>query len=87
MRHGAKTYCNHEGCTNKAIKGGVCVRHGASLTKKYCSHEGCTKYAQRGGVCRGHGATAKICNHEGCNNNAQKGGVCVRRRKGQAVQS
>ena len=28
--------------TNYVVKGGVCIRHGASWTKKYCSHEGCT---------------------------------------------
>ena len=73
MRHGA---CSHEGCTNNALKGGVCSSHGAK--KKICSHEGCTSYAQKGGVCVRHGAnrTKKICSHEGCANIVQKGGVC-----------
>ena len=35
----------HEGCTNEAQKGGVCIRHGATWTEKICSHEGCTNYA------------------------------------------
>ena len=30
----------HEGCTNQAKKGGVCIRHGAKKKKKTCSHEG-----------------------------------------------
>jgi hypothetical protein len=31
VRHGAKEKrCSSEGCTNKAIKGGVCWRHGAN---------------------------------------------------------
>ena len=31
MRHGAKVkLCRNEGCTNNALRGGVCWRHGAS---------------------------------------------------------
>jgi hypothetical protein len=33
--------CSHEGCSNQAVKGGVCVTHGAKVTKKQCSFEGC----------------------------------------------
>ena len=53
-----KKYCSWEGCTNGAIKGGVCWRHGAKSTtnKKKCSSEGCTNYAVKGGVCVRHGA-------------------------------
>ena len=30
MRHGAKVkLCSSEGCTNQAVRGGVCFRHGA----------------------------------------------------------
>ena len=43
--------CSIEGCTNKAQKGGVCRRHGASVVRKICSIEGCTKYGYKGGVC------------------------------------
>ena len=33
MRHGAKRkQCSSEGCNNKAVKGGVCRRHGAYHT-------------------------------------------------------
>lgn len=34
MRHGAKqsrTTCRYEGCKKMAVRGGVCVRHGAKL--------------------------------------------------------
>ena len=68
--------CTHEGCTNFAKRGGVCVSHGA--TQKRCSHEGCTNSAIQGGVCVRHGAKRPICTHEGCNNLAKRGGVCVR---------
>ena len=39
MKHGAKQRktCGHEGCTNYARKGGVCVRHGAKEKNKTCS--------------------------------------------------
>jgi hypothetical protein len=70
--------CNHEGCTNQAITGGVCVSHGAKryvyihggkvvkVTRKRCSFEGCTNQAQKGGVCITHGAKKKrkLCNHK-----------------------
>ena len=68
MRHGAKWYaCSHEGCTNQAKKGGVCMRHGANKEKKKCNQEGCTNYAKKGGVCIRHGATISrsTCSHEG----------------------
>jgi hypothetical protein len=47
LRHGAKLKrCSREGCSNQVQKGGVCIRHGAKLTKlKRCSHEGCTNNA------------------------------------------
>jgi hypothetical protein len=45
--------CNHEGCTNQAVKGGVCVTHGAK--HKRCRFEGCTNQVQKGGVCTTHG--------------------------------
>ena len=66
---------NHEGCTNQAVKGGVCITHGAKL-KRY-SHAGCKNKAQKGGVCITHGAEVKLCNFKGCNNQAKKGGVCI----------
>jgi hypothetical protein len=67
--------CNFDGCINIAVRGGVCVTHGAE--KKRCSHEGCANYVQKGGVCVTHGATKKRCSHEGCTNGVVKGGVCI----------
>jgi len=79
MRHGATPkikLCSIEGCTNQAIKGGVCKRHGAKA--KRCNIEGCTNHAIKGGVCIRHGAKLKRCSSEGCTNQAVKGGVCRR---------
>eukprot|EP00984_Skeletonema_dohrnii_P007240 scaffold2618_cov69-Skeletonema_dohrnii-CCMP3373.AAC.1 len=70
-----RTRCSHEGCTNRAEKGGVCCTHGAERPR--CSRENCTNYAQQGGVCRRHGAEAPKCSHENCTNQARKGGVCM----------
>ena len=67
--------CSIEGCTNWALRGGVCGRHGGA---KLCSSEGCTNQAVKGGVCIRHGAKYKRCSNEGCTNQAQKGGVCYR---------
>ena len=78
MRHGAeiKRYeCSADGCSNKVIKGGVCVRHGAK--NKRCNIEGCTNKAQLGGVCKRHGAKTK-CSSDGCKNHAKRRGVCKR---------
>jgi hypothetical protein len=56
--HGAprKRCISHEGCTNIAKKGGVCVTHGAKVKAyKRCSFKGgCTKKARKGGVCQRH---------------------------------
>eukprot|EP00984_Skeletonema_dohrnii_P017830 scaffold8189_cov107-Skeletonema_dohrnii-CCMP3373.AAC.11 len=67
-----------EGCTNNAVKRGVCGTHRAKV--KQCSSEGCTNHAKKGGVCWRHGAKAyvKLCSSEGCTNHVQKGGVCIR---------
>ena len=72
--------CSYEGCNNQVQRGGVCIRHGASWTKKTCGHEGCTNNALRRGVCWRHGAsrTIKTCSHVGCTNQVQNGGVCIR---------
>ena len=73
-----KNYCRIEGCANWAVRGGVCVRHGAKV--KLCSSEGCTNIVVKGGVCMRHGAKRKIkrCRIEGCGNQVQNGGVCTR---------
>eukprot|EP00985_Skeletonema_marinoi_P024831 scaffold17643_cov67-Skeletonema_marinoi.AAC.1 len=72
--------CSSEGCTNRVVKGGVCVKHGAKVEAKRCSSEGCTNHVVKGGVCVKHGAKveAKRCSSEGCTNVARKGGVCWR---------
>jgi hypothetical protein len=71
--------CSYEGCTNQVVKGGVCVTHGAKVTRKHCSHKGCANQAVRGGVCITHGAKMELkrCSVERCNNTSKKGGVCV----------
>ena len=33
---GPKTLCKSEGCTNGAVKGGVCSKHGAKVKVKIC---------------------------------------------------
>ena len=67
------------GCTNLAVKGGVCIKHGAQVTYTRCSKEGCTKFPQGGtGVCIAHGAKVKRCSKGGCTNRAVKGGVCIK---------
>jgi hypothetical protein len=43
--------CTFKGCTNQAVKGGVCITHGAKRYVYICSFEGgCTNQAQKGGV-------------------------------------
>eukprot|EP00984_Skeletonema_dohrnii_P036290 scaffold37098_cov139-Skeletonema_dohrnii-CCMP3373.AAC.1 len=73
-----KKKCSADGCTNHVQKGGVCIRHGAKVTRKLCSKEGCKNIAVAGGVCRRHGAKVKLCSSEGCTNKAREGGVCKR---------
>ena len=70
--------CSADGCTNKAQKGGVCVKHGAKVEYKRCSVEGCTNGVIKGGVCVKHGAKLKLCSFDGCTTQAKKGGVCVK---------
>ena len=68
--------CSAEGCSNIAVGGGVCNKHGA--TEKLCSNDGCTNKAIKGGVCHRHGAKRKNCSSDGCTNQVVKGGVCHR---------
>ena len=58
------TLCSRVGCANLAIRGGVCIRHGAHVRNRRCSSEGCTNQARRGGVCRRHGARPRAVNDE-----------------------
>ena len=82
MKHGAKVEykrCSSDGCTNLAQKGGVCIKHGATVKrKKRCSHDGCTKQAKNGGLCMKHGAKVKRCSIEECKSYAQNGGLCMK---------
>ena len=76
-----KNRCTHEGCGNRIINNGVCIRHGAKVYTKTCSHDGCDKNAVNNGVCVKHGAKVKVyyCSHpDGCNNQVQNGGVCFK---------
>lgn len=76
-RHGANA-CKTEGCTNIAMKGGVCVKHGANQPK--CRTPGCNKNAKKGGLCIAHGAKPKraSCSVEGCIKYAVEGGICIK---------
>ena len=71
--------CKVIDCTNQVVKGGVCIRHGAS--RKLCSYSKngvkCTSYAHKGGVCTTHGAKKKRCSSVGCTNQARKRGLCL----------
>jgi hypothetical protein len=71
--------CSADGCTKQAITGfEVCMKHGATYTKKRCSKKGCSNQVIKGGVCVRHGAKVKQCSEEGCTKQAQNGyGVCV----------
>ena len=74
--------CSADSCESQAVKGGVCVKHGAKLKPpKRCSIDGCEKYAINNGVCCKHGAKLKPpkrCSIDGCENGAKKGGVCIK---------
>ncbi len=64
--HGARVKrCSQEGCANGAVKGGVCVMHGANKKVKRCSQKGCANEAIKGGVCFMHDARVKRCSQEG----------------------
>ena len=65
-----------ERCPKLAIRGGVCVGHGAKV--KRCCHEGCTSRARNGGLCMRHGAKGKHCSHTGCSSRVRNGGLCMR---------
>mmetsp|Transcript_32162 Transcript_32162/g.48574 ORF Transcript_32162/g.48574 Transcript_32162/m.48574 type:complete len:104 (-) Transcript_32162:330-641(-) len=52
VKHGAKfakKKCSIEGCSSYAMKGGVCMKHGAK--RKQCCSEECTNMAMKGGAC------------------------------------
>jgi hypothetical protein len=72
----ARKKCRHEGCTNHAKVGGVCIKHVAKV--KTCRHGGCANKIVKGGVCVKHGAKRNTCRHDGCTNIIIQGGVCVK---------
>ena len=78
-KRNGRRLCSVAECQNFAQKGGICVKHGATQTRKNCSREGCTSYAVQGGVCIAHGAKSvhPKCSREGCSNTVVNGGVCV----------
>jgi hypothetical protein len=45
MEECARRRCSSDGCTNIAVKEGVCVRHGAKV--KLCSIEGCANQSKQ----------------------------------------
>ena len=55
-----KTYYKCDKCTNYAVSGGLCIKHGGKrkkCPKKKCEFEGCTRNARgKEGVCVKHGA-------------------------------
>lgn len=70
-----KVVCLADGCTNRAVQKGVCIRHGAEV--KLCSKEGCASQAKKGGVCWRH-FMQRENSRIGCNENeAAKEVVCV----------
>lgn len=68
--------CSTEECTNFALQGGKCARHGAKL--KRCTVAGCDKKSQRKGLCARHGAgaTQPKCTVEGCDKVSRKNRLC-----------
>jgi len=67
--------CKVEGCINRIVEGGVCIRHGAK--RKKCGFPGCTKHVKKAGMCSAHGPSRKKCDVEGCIKVAVKGGRCL----------
>ncbi len=58
FRHGAKykkKSWSKEGCSKRAIRGGVCIRHGAKRPAvALCAVEECTNQRAKGGFCKRH---------------------------------
>jgi len=68
--------CTHEGCNNRVVNGGLCVKHGAK--RLICKHEGCNNQCTVGGLCIKHGAKKYTCSHDGCTNQIISRGVCIK---------
>jgi hypothetical protein len=63
-----KKRCSFKECTNRVVKGGVCVTHGAIQKQKRCIFEGCTNNSRKGGVCYRHRSNSILA----INNPSQK---------------
>lgn len=72
--HLTLTTCIRDGCSDKAVKGGVCTDQQG---KPQCKHEGCKRASAADGVCDKH-CTRVICSYRGCRTTAQLGGLCNR---------
>ena len=48
--------CSQAPPPKNALKSGVCIRHGAKITRRTCKFQGCTNKVQCAGVCFRHGA-------------------------------
>ena len=74
--------CNHEGCTNHVVEGGVCMGTKTKRNNNMWSHEGFTnnQVVRNGGSFTSALSQArKTCSYEGFTNYAQRGGVCISR--------
>jgi hypothetical protein len=73
---GKKICTAAEGCTNRAIKGGRCTKHGG---RGSCSIEGCATGVQGRGLCYKHGGGSRtFCTTQGCTTHAVKHGLCTK---------
>ena len=62
-----KLRCSFDECTNQVQQGGLCIRHGAIVTRykrRRCSFDGCTDQVQQEGLCIRQGAIIPRCSHE-----------------------
>jgi hypothetical protein len=62
-----KLRCSFDRCTNQVQQGGLCIRHGAIVTRyksRRCSFDGRTNQVQQGGLCISHDASIIRCSHE-----------------------
>nr|CAD7442883.1 unnamed protein product [Timema bartmani] len=79
-KKGALNRLIREGCAKYPQKGGKCIKHGGTQTKKPCKEEGCSKRAQKGDKCTKHGGlqAKRLCEEEKCIKIALKGGKCIK---------
>ena len=67
--------CTVDGCPNRVVQGGLCIKHGAK--RKKCTFPGCTKNVKKAGRCSTHGPRRKRCEVQGCTNASVKNGKCI----------